>query len=141
MNKGMIITIFCTLAITIISTNALAIDGYKNLKFGMSIEEVLKAGKELCSFEKVQQKKQISMYGCADLKFVGEETNLYAYFVKGILLRIAVSVPQGKFDVIMNSVPKKYSIVENKMPERRVMKKLDTHPNQQVDVYFENSTI
>ena len=43
MNKGMIITILCTVAITIISTNALAVDGYKNLKFGMSIEEVIES--------------------------------------------------------------------------------------------------
>ena len=108
MNKGMIITIFCTLAITIISTNAFAVDGYKNLKFGMSIEEVLKAGKELCSFQKVQEKKQLSMYGCTDFTFAGEETKLYTYFVKGILLRVAVDVPVEKVDAIMNSLMKKF---------------------------------
>ena len=35
----------------------------------------------------------------------------------------------------------KYSIVVNKIPSSREVKKLDTHPNQQVDIIFENSTV
>ena len=56
-------------------------------------------------------------------------------------MRVAVDVPVEKIDAIMNSLAKKYTIVAKKVPSQQRFKKLDTHPNQQVDIHFENSTI
>lgn len=63
------------------SSSAMAVDGYKGVKFGSSLNE-LNAGK-LCTWNKYQKNKTDGMdyYSCENFKFSGKNTLAMAFFI------------------------------------------------------------
>ncbi|CDL82563.1 hypothetical protein ID852_08900 [Xenorhabdus sp. 42] len=71
-------------ALGMISFNAMAVDGYKDAKFGMTEKEFF--AKKLCHFEEgkpvdFSQSKGISLYSCPDFSFANTKRRAVAFFL------------------------------------------------------------
>lgn len=72
-------------------STALAVGGFKNLKFGMSVVEV-RAYKH-CHLEyKQTSEKSVDTYTCHDFKFGSKQTSAAFYFINNKLERVAIDV-------------------------------------------------
>ncbi|HHR6128539.1 TPA: hypothetical protein ACS72K_000093 [Providencia alcalifaciens] len=94
--------------LTMFSMGAMAIDGYKNIKFGDSIEKVLSSN--LCTFEKMPNESgidQISLYGCGDFKFSGKDRMALATFINGKFKKLLINVGND-IDPLIDSLTQKY---------------------------------
>ncbi|KLU16132.1 MULTISPECIES: hypothetical protein [Xenorhabdus] len=70
------------LTLGMVSFGAMAVDGYKDAKFGMIEEEFL--SKKLCNFEKFEESpriKEISLYSCSDFSLANKKRGAMAFFL------------------------------------------------------------
>lgn len=87
-----------------ISTSSFAVDGYKDLKFGMSFSQVKKS--KLCEKGWLELKKDLN-YACFTFKFGKGTTTAVAFFIDNKLERIAISI-DGQVAGIGEGLLKKY---------------------------------
>ncbi|PHM52492.1 hypothetical protein [Xenorhabdus sp. KK7.4] len=83
------------LVLGMVSFGAMAVDGYKDAKFGIAEKEFL--SKKLCNFEKVgnfPQMKEVTFYLCTDFLFADKKHGATALFLNGKFKRL---------DIIMDS--------------------------------------
>ncbi|AOM40183.1 hypothetical protein A9255_19950 [Xenorhabdus hominickii] len=96
------------LALGMASFGAMAVDGYKDAKFGMAEEEFL--SKKFCHFEKVDENylaKEMSVYLCSDFPIANKKREAMAIFLNGKFKRLEIDVsPFTK--AASKSVEKKY---------------------------------
>lgn len=90
-----------------VSSSVMAVDGYKWVKFGSSVNE-LNAGK-LCSWKKYEKNKTdgVEYYSCENFKFSGKNTLAMAFFIDKKFERIAISIDSNQMALI-ESLKKKY---------------------------------
>lgn len=75
----------------LVSEAALAVGGFKNLKFGMSVVEVRAI--KYCTLEyKETSEKAADTYVCHDLKYGTKKTSAAFYFINNKLARVAIDV-------------------------------------------------
>ncbi|CAM7521300.1 hypothetical protein CIFRMM251M_16680 [Citrobacter freundii] len=97
------------LALVVLSSSALAVDGYKGAKFGSSFEEFKKA--KLCNWKKYtgENAKGVQSYYCDDFLFSGKNTLVFSIFINGQFKRLAISLNESQnITTIINSLEKKY---------------------------------
>lgn len=81
------------LAFALIAASApvMAVDGYKDLKFGMSVDDVLQ--NQPCTLsEAVSPISTVTYYYCEDLPFGGDLVPGNAFFIDGKLLRFSIDL-------------------------------------------------
>ncbi|PHM23406.1 hypothetical protein [Xenorhabdus budapestensis] len=81
------------LTLGIVSFGAMAVDGYKDAKFGMTEEEFL--SKKLCNFEKFEESpriKEISLYSCSDFLLANKKRGAMAFFLNGKFKRLDIDI-------------------------------------------------
>lgn len=79
------------LLISSISLPSLAVDGYKSIKFGMTVEQVKNT--KLCNFEhETALNPVISMVACSNLSFSGHVTTARGFFISGKLARFSIDL-------------------------------------------------
>ncbi|KMW74830.1 hypothetical protein TI10_03505 [Photorhabdus luminescens subsp. luminescens] len=96
------------LALGMISFGAMAVDGYKDAKFGMTEEEFL--SKRLCDFEKFEgdsRIEEVSLYSCSDFSFANKKREAMAFFLNGKFKRLEINI--GRLvKPVSKSLTKKY---------------------------------
>ena len=130
--------IFCCCLIWILSVSPLpAVDGYKSLKFGMSLEEVKKS--KFCSFIDDKSISHIRIIYCFDFRFNGNPIMAAAYFIDNKFLRLALDIPYlYKKDVLAALIKKyKYSLD----PGAEAVSNFNSSPNQEIWYGFDNNTV
>ena len=86
------LAIFIGLISCIFSMSSIAVDGYKELKFGMTIEQVLNSG--ICTFDsltKFVEPDLVEIAPCTD-SIWRESVLAEAYFINGEFLRFGIYV-------------------------------------------------
>lgn len=83
-------TISLGLALAVMSSSVLAVDGYKGVKFGSNVDTLLKSN--ICSFKKYDDDTTVTTYFCKDFKFSGSNTVAMAFFLDGKFQRFAITL-------------------------------------------------
>lgn len=121
------------------SGSAMAVDGYKNLKFGMSKKEVLAS--KSCSFEQTPSDRPgVETYVCDNLKFGGQKSPAAAYFINGKFYRIAIIQPIDSATIILKQLLQKYGDPIQR-PDDQLLQDIYNKPNIQADIIFDNRTV
>ncbi len=121
------------------SFQASAVDGYKDLQFGMSVEDVLKH--QPCSLtEVVSPIPQATAYGCDDLQFGGNATEGVAFFVKGKFLRFAIEVPNEAALSTLDALKKKYGKA-SRVSSQQEFQRVGTAPGARAFFAFDKNTV
>lgn len=126
-----LLRLFAILSLTFFSSQILAVDGFQELKFGMTLDDVKKAKK--CDWKK--HKSIQSSYQCSNFTFFGEKTKyLTSYDSSGKLVQIQVIIPDIKLKEVMEGLPKKYSISTPYTEKKE-------NGNKQISVKFDDDTV
>ena len=133
-------SIISTITIILISLSVFAVDGYKNLKFGMSKQESKDLG--LCTFEEFeyQKNKLVSGLECNDLVFKGKKTRAYAYFINDKFLRIVIFVDESDVSSIVSIIRGKYGETTSTLTSEEIRKEL-SKPENSVWIGFGDNTV
>ncbi|MEX9876040.1 hypothetical protein AB7X03_21790 [Providencia rettgeri] len=90
--------ILITVCALLLSMGAQAVDGYKNIKFGSQIKDVMNAN--LCSFKQyrnVNNNDKFLTYRCDDFVFESIKTSAIAGFINGEFNRLIIDVNPKKY--------------------------------------------
>lgn len=134
-------TLLCCLLALILTTSPLfAVDGYKSLKFGMSLEEVKKD--KICGWidDGAVKKQHMHIIYCLDLKFNGELIMALAYFIDNKFLRLAWELSYNDQESMMTGLNKKYGIASTH-PSIQSIENFSNLPNQEIWYGFDGDTI
>lgn len=122
--------------VSLLASSALAVDGYKDLKFGSSIEQVKKS--KSCKSGWIDL-KQNGAWGCPKFQFGKDTTYGYAFLFDNKLERVSIMIPTGKASAVSNGLLEKYgqpsSIPQNAPTDGNFP------PNSNWDVGFDNDTV
>lgn len=134
------ILLCCLLALILPASSLFGVEGYKNLKFGMSLEEVKKS--KLCGWVddgtvKVQHTHFIY---CTDFKFNGESIIAMAYFIDDKFLRLAIMISYNDLDNTLAGLKKKYGSLSY-IPSQQSIDNFDNSPNQEIWYGFDGNTV
>ena len=126
-------------ALLAFSASAMAVDGYKNLKFGMSEKDALST--KTCSFRKSHpDDKGVDTYFCTDFKAGGKRTNALILFIDGKLARFGFNQSADDALAIMQAMKEKYGEPIDP-PSTDQLRSLERVPNDSVDINFDNNTV
>jgi hypothetical protein len=136
--KSIITNYFLGALCIIYPSTALAVDGYKNLKFGDSIKTVVNSG--ICTFEQVPSPtKGITYYTCEDFKFGNAHTQAWAFFIDEKFLRMSFDIPVDSAVATIEAMANKYGAPSSRSTPSE-FKAIDTTPNQTAFYAFEQDT-
>ncbi len=122
-----------------LSNTALAVDGYKGLKFGMSTQEVL--DQRLCSFESDGiDENGIEAFYCDDFNFGSEITDAAAYFINGKFLRFGILGSMDRAEGLMNGLTAKYGSPSS-MSTQEEFQAVDSLPDRSAYIAFDQETV
>ena len=118
------------------------VDGYKDLKFGMSEEEIL--AKKPCTTKEIDVSDTatfIVAHMCEDFKFAGAKTTAYFYFIDDKLLKFVINgIPTNLGEKIGEGLVKKYGEPTSTTKEKELEKLSSTGGSLQLAA-FANDTI
>ncbi|MET4859246.1 hypothetical protein [Morganella morganii] len=123
------------LALALTAAGSMAVDGYKNVKFGSSYQTV-KASK-ICSLKETSSRNAFSFYSCSDLLFNNEKTTATFEFINGEFLRVLIHTNLYP-EVLVNALTEKYG--EPVSPDNSNAKEL-LAKGDVVYLYFDNKTV
>ena len=137
------LAIFIGLISSVFSMSSIAVDGYKELKFGMTTEQVLNSG--ICTFDsltKFVEPDFVEIAPCTDFQFGGESVLAEAYFINGEFLRFGIYVRAAADMVqsLMKSLTNKYG-APSTMPSKDEILAVDTLPNRNAYIGFDKDTV
>jgi len=122
-----------------ISQAATAVDGYKDLKFGMSIKQIVASN--VCTLQKGESGQVgVESYGCDDFMFGGEAVEAAAFFIDGKFLRFVI-IPS--FDVtlsVINGLSKKYGTPSSSSTQKEFVA-IDNLPNREAFLAYDKNTV
>ncbi|WP_337050189.1 hypothetical protein [Serratia fonticola] len=127
-------------ALMAFSASSMAVDGYKNLKFGMSEADALAT--KTCNFKKRPSgEKGVDQFVCGNFKVGGKSTNsAVMLFIGGKLIRFGFEQPVDDIEPILQAMRDKYGAAINP-PTRSQIEALERVPNDSVDINFDNNTV
>lgn len=131
--------LICGLFISFSLTQAYAVDGYKDLKFGASSEEVLKN----TSFSwgpKQQAGPGVTLYPALNFKFGGNIAEAAALFIGNKFLRFVIVVPVDQVAGVIKTLTEKYG-PPSSSSDRNTFNAVDTTPNTEAYMRFDSDTV
>ncbi len=136
--KNLIFTTL-SLATLMVSSCAFGVDGYKDLKFGMSKKQVF--SKNICSFHEGESGLSgLDFYYCEDLPFGGKSAYAEIYFINDNLQRVLVTADPNSTEGLVTALRKKYGDVSS-MSTQRELEDVDRYPNKSAFIAFDNNTV
>jgi hypothetical protein len=127
------------LSLVIATSSAHAVEGYKELKFGISLNDVLESN--ICTLEEnFSGQVGVQYYGCYDFPFSGTHVEAAAFFIDGKFLRFAI-VPS--IDIIQSlsaGLAKKYG-PPSSMSTQAELQAVDKLPNRAAFIAFDSNTV
>lgn len=141
--RNFYLAIFIGLISSVFSMSSFAVDGYKELKFGMTTEEVLNT--EICTFQSLINTKEfesVKFAACTDFQFGGESVPAVAYFINGEFLRFGIEVGAtvDRMLSLMLSLMNKYGLPST-MPSEDELSAVETLPNRKAYIGFDKDTV
>ena len=132
--------IFLIVCLLLLPATTWAVDGYKNLKFGIKKEAVKKS--KLCHFEEIppDDGDVMETLGCQDYKFNGVTTIAWAYFIDGKFLRFAFGVPSEHFVTTLEALGEKYGRASSGSTKEALLA-VERYPNRNASLSFDKDTI
>lgn len=122
------------------ASSANAVDGYKNLKFGMT-EAQVKAS-NICNFESGEKDSNgITTLTCFDFLYGNSNRIASAFIYKNKLYRFTINIPIESAFPVINQLSKKYGGLSSRSTHSGEWKKLDDTPNFTAEAWFDNNTI
>ena len=93
-----------------LSAGGYAVDGYKDIKFGISIDQLERLKVCNLSNDPTQSTQFLKVYVCPDFKFNSSKTYAGFHFVDGKLLRMGINLGTEKdeFITVLNALSEKY---------------------------------
>ena len=124
----------------ILPTSSFAVDGYKNLKFGINKEAVKKS--KLCKFDEVPSVDgEIGeVLECEDFKFSGITTYAWAYFIDNKFLRLVFNLPEHQGIPVLDALTEKYGKASS-FDSTADFESVRLHPNRSAFISFDKDTI
>lgn len=133
------LNIATTLTLFTFTAPALAVDGYKNLKFGMTVKEV--ATSDICTFRPAQAPQAgVTQLNCHDFAFGDHTTSAAAFFIDAKFLRFGFEVPMAMATELVEMLADKYG-PPSFSPSNESLVAIETIPNSSVFVGFDNDTV
>lgn len=130
---------FSICLIGILSQPALAVDGYKDVKFGASEKEWISKG--ICSMSRAPDYVSgISMWQCHDFRLAGGMTNAYAYFIDGKFSRLGIDLAWGDMAKVSDGLFEKYGPLSSRSTQEQIAA-LDSQPNALAYIAFDKDTV
>ncbi|WP_314140407.1 hypothetical protein [Buttiauxella noackiae] len=126
------------LSMMMVTFSSLAVDGYKNVKFGTPLKTLQDAG--WCSWKKYNDTniKGMDSYTCSNFKFSGADTLAMAFFLNGKFQRLAISVNNG-IDALSSSLVKKYGEPSSRFTQSEI-ESVQSNGGT-ISVKFDNDTV
>lgn len=128
-----------SLILAFTATGAMAVDGYKEVKFGSSFEAMKSAG--LCDFQiasKQPEHKNIVMYNCLDFQFDGNHTMAAASFIGGKFGKLQIMV-DSPVNSVLEALYKKYGTPSSSSTEEEMQNAIIT--GNPIYVRFDKDTV
>lgn len=130
--------LFAALAL-VVSMQAQAVDGYKDLKFGMTKQEIQK--KKPCTlFPGTGAPAGAESLECVDYSFVGSRVRAGFFFINGKFERIGMMIDAAQAAGLMNSLVSKYGPPSSASTQEQ-FSTVDTTPGASAYAGFDNNTI
>lgn len=121
------------IVISALSFNAIAaVDGFQELKFGMSLNDI----KQIRKCEWAKFKHIANSWECKKFEFFGEKTRALVTFNEGKFVKIQIVVPEVLVEDISKAIPDKYPI-SSEMAVEETKKKGDI----QFTIKYEENTV
>ncbi len=116
---------------------AMAVDGYKGVKFGSSFNELNAA--KMCSWDKSNDDvKGRDSYYCDDFKFSGKKSRAMAFFINQKFERFAIVIEQD-IGTFLESLKNKYG-VPSSMVTPQELERFQSNGGS-MNVKFDNDTV
>ncbi|HCR3209750.1 hypothetical protein F9879_15760 [Morganella morganii] len=127
------------IVLALTAAGAMAVDGYKGVKFGSSFEDLQSAG--LCDFKKANSQpngQNVVVYNCLDFKFSGKDTIAAASFLDGKFGKLVIMV-NSPAEPVIDALAKKYGGVSSSS----TMEEIQNAPitGKPVYVRFDHDTV
>ena len=123
----------------IISLSANAVDGYKDLKFGSTIDEIQSS--KTCSFEPLTDYGTgVKALECSDFKFGEQNVEAAALFINNKFLRFVIDADVEYSEAIARQLTVKYGSPSSQSPQSD-FDGVDRHPNRSAFIAFDNNTV
>lgn len=131
--------ISCCLFSLFSTESLMAVDGYKNLKFGISSEELKKS--KFCTFKTLEKNiKGVNIIYCSDFQF-NKELRLGAFFfIKNKFLQLSITIPYDDSFLILKILKKKYG-ARSSNPSDIAHENYDKFANQELWIGFDKNTV
>lgn len=127
------------LLVLTLSSNLFAVDGYKELKFGISKKQVLAS--KLCTFNPVDSGiLGVEGLQCSNFNLGGQLVNAYAFFINDKFLRLAIYPPIEVLSGLTNSLSSKYGEASSSSTKEE-FEAVDKSPNKEAFLAFDKDTI
>lgn len=121
------------------ASQAMAVDGYKNMKFGMSKQEIIKI-KPCALYKSDDAPKGTERLDCNDLQFGGDDTDAGFFFIDGKLERVALILDFNKAIGLATSLKDKYGLPSSSSTKQQIAA-IDTTPNSSAFLAFDGDTV
>ncbi len=127
------------LMLSIISLSANAVDGYKDLKFGLTIDEIQTS--KICNFEPLADYGTgVKALECSDFKFGEQSVDAAALFINNKFLRFVIEADVEYSEAIARQLKDKYGSPSSQSPQSD-FDSVDRHPNRSAFIAFDNNTV
>jgi hypothetical protein len=138
--KRNLLTITLTLITLLFYTSkSFAVDGYKNITFGMTANQVL--SNNICSFKKQNPVVEgADFYLCGDFDFNGQQIEGGFFTINGKFQRFYFSVPVDSALAVINSLVSKYGQPSSRSTQEE-FETVDRLPNKKAFYGFDNDTV
>ena len=121
------------------TSQALAVDGYKDMKFGMSKAEIVKM-KPCAMYKGSGAPKGAESLECNDLKFGGNDVGAGFFFIDGKFERIGIMLDFDKALGVATSLRDKYGDPSSASTKKQISA-IDTQPGATAFIAFDDDTI
>jgi hypothetical protein len=134
-------SVMVILIVVCMAQQTFAVDGYKDLKFGESYEEI-DSKKKPCDWIKSGWNHEFGLLEatCKDLKFASHRIPAYFAFLDNQLHLVILTIPLSMAKVAVDSLTGKYGKPEFASPTED-FKKVDTTPNSKAIISWKSATI
>ncbi|MDE9466866.1 hypothetical protein [Xenorhabdus bovienii] len=125
------------LVLSILSLSSWAVDGYKGVKFGSSIDDVINS--KLCTIViSGSDVKGVTNYRCDDFDFAEKKTLAYFSFINGEFKRLIIRI-NPSVGLLVNSLEAKYGSPSFQTSEEDIKRSVVT--SEPRDIMFDKNTI
>ena len=127
-------------AFLLTSSFVFAVDGYKDLAFGTSKEQILKNSGYSMIKGSIEQ-SGVEFYSCNNFKFGNQVVEAGAFFIDEKFLRFVIVVPLDQLTGIIDGLGNKYGQASSASPKAALEAFDSRQPNTEAFIAFDTNTV